>query len=383
MLAGFLALSYVNAQSRPSFSMAGLFDKGAPDHLVGKFTTIVDEQGNVLSMMARNASVGDELYTAEGQSYRVYKVQDDLAEARFLGTDPQIVAYNEFYSGQEVPVMKNMAEQNKGIIGIYHSHTDESYVPSDGTYSIPFKGGIYQVGKTMVDRLQGKVVQVDYDQTPHDPHDNNAYVRSRRTAVRLMQDNPVALFDIHRDGVPDPNYYRTDIEGKDLAKLRLVIGRENPRMSANMDFAKRMMAAANDIHPKVVKELFVGEGDYNQDLLPTALLIEAGTHTNSKEEAERGISMFTDAVPAVLGITLPAPATPPVPGAGGRPSGTAGGAWKALGWILGLTVIGGLGFLLINSGSWENAKEKLFSIGKEFGLRRVVRAPKDKRGKGK
>jgi len=358
--------------------MAGIFDKGTPDHLIGKFTTIVDEQGNTLSMMARVTLVGDELYTAEGRSYRVEKVQGDRAEARFLGTDPQIVAYNEFFARQEVPVTKNLAEQKKGVIGIYHSHTDESYVPSDGTYTIPFKGGIYQVGKTMVDRLQGKAVQVDYNQTAHDPHDNNAYVRSRRTAAQLMKDNPVALFDIHRDGVPDPSYYRTDIEGKDLAKLRLVIGRENPRMSANMDFAKRMMAAANNIHPTVVKEIFVGAGDYNQDLLPTALLIEAGTHTNSKEEAEQGISLFTDAVPTVLGIA-PGPAAPPVLGAGGKPSGTAGGAWKALGWILGLTVIGGVGFLLINSGSWGNTKKRLSSFGKEFtsffGPHRAVRKP--------
>lgn len=149
-------------------------------------------------------------------------------------------------------------------------------------------------------------------------------------------------------------------------------------MSANMDFAKRMMAAANNIHPKVVKEIFVGAGDYNQDLMPTALLIEAGTHTNSKEEAERGISMFTDAVPTVLGIapSAPAPAASPAPGA--RPS-TAGGVWRALGWILGLTVVGGFGFLLINSGSWENSKKRIFGFGKEFtsffGPRRAVRKP--------
>lgn len=381
VLAGVSLLFYMlaaNPHLSPALTTAGLFDKGSPDHLIGKFTTIVDEEGNTLSMMARVASVGDELYTSEGRSYRVDRIQGDRAQARFLGMDPQIVAYNEFYAGQEVPVVKNLAQQ-KSSIAIYHSHTDESYVPSDGTEAIPFKGGIYQVGKTMVDKLQGKGVQVNYDQTPHDPHDNNAYVRSRRTAANLMKTNPAAIFDVHRDGVPDPGYYRSDIEGQDVAKLRLVIGRENPRMSANMDFAKRMMAAANNAHAKVVKEIFVGKGDYNQDLTPTALLIEAGTHTNSKEEAERGMSLFTDAVPTVLGIasTAPGPAAPTAPGAGGRPAAAAGGAWKALGWILGLTVVGGLGFLLISSGSLGNAKKRLSGFGKEFtsffGPRRAAR----------
>ena len=38
-------------------------------------------------------------------------------------------------------------------------------------------------------------VRVDYDTTPHDPHDNNAYYRSRRTATNIMKNNPVALIE--------------------------------------------------------------------------------------------------------------------------------------------------------------------------------------------
>lgn len=364
-----------NAYVHPALTMAGFFNKESPDHLSGKYTTIVDEQGNTLSMMSRTTYVGDELYTSEGNSYRVYKVEGDRAEARFLGVDPQLVAYSELYARQEVPVSTNLAEQKKGSIAVYHSHTDESYVPSDGTEAIPFKGGIYQVGKAMVDRLQGKNLTVNYDQTAHDPHDNNAYVRSRRTAANLMKTNPAAIFDVHRDGVPDPGYYRSQIEGKDVAKVRLVVGRENPRMDANMDFAKRMMAAANDTHAKVVKEIFVGKGDYNQDLASTALLIEAGTHTNTKEEAERGMSLFTDAVPTVLGISGgPTGAAPTA-----KPPATTGGSWKAVGWILGITLVLGLGYLLITSGSTSNMKKNMSNFGREvtgmFSQRGAARKP--------
>jgi len=349
----------------PAFTTAGFFNKETPDHLIGRYTTIVDEEGSTISEMARIAASGDELYTSEGRHYRVERVQGDRAEAKFLGMDSQILAYNEYYANQSAVVVKNLAEKSKSTFAVYHSHTDESYVPSDGTDAIPFKGGIYQVGKTMADRLQGSGYQVDYDQTPHDPHDNNAYTRSRRTATSLMKKNPSAIFDVHRDGVPDPNYYRTTIDGKSVAKLRLVIGRENPRMSANMDFAKQMMASANNLHPKVVKEIFVGKGDYNQDLTPTALLIEAGTHTNTKEEAEMGMSMFSEAIPVVLGLSPTAPAAPGAP-VTNRPSGTTTGAWKALGWILGLTIVGGLAFLLISSGGLENAKKRLTGFGREF-----------------
>lgn len=194
----------VNRDTRflPVINTAGLFNNETPDHIAGTFTTILDEQGEMLSMMSRSIYVGDELYTAEGKGYRISKVMDDKAEAIFTGLDSQIVSYNDFFSAQEIPAVTNMA-QKKGNIAIYHSHTDESYVPTDGTETIPFKGGIYQVGKTMVDKLHGRGITVNYDQTAHDPHDNNAYVRSRRTAANLMKNKPIAIFDIHRDGVPD------------------------------------------------------------------------------------------------------------------------------------------------------------------------------------
>ncbi|MDD3652793.1 MAG: stage II sporulation protein P [Desulfotomaculaceae bacterium] len=364
LLAGVcLMYSQYNNSSLPAFTSSGIFNRETPDHLTDRYTSIMDEQGNIISMMARMTFSGDELYTAEGSHYRIDQVQGGNATAKFLGMDPQILAYNEFYAGQNVSVTKDLAEKKSSdTIAIYHSHTDESYVPSDGKESIPFKGGIYQVGKSMVDRLQKGGFQVNYDQTPHDPHDNNAYTRSRRTAVELMKTKAAVLFDVHRDGIPDANYYRAKIDGKNVARLRLVVGRENPRMSANMDFAKKMMASANNIHPKVVKEIFVGKGDYNQDLMSTALLIEAGTHTNTKEEAAAGIALLSEAIPAVLGVSPAAPAAPTTQ----KPAGTTSGSWKALGWILGLTIFGGLGFLLVSSGSLANAKQRLAGFGREF-----------------
>lgn len=371
LLAGASMLFYAgmvnNNFLRPALTTAGIFDRGeTPDHLVGRCTTIVDDQGNMISMMSRVCYAGDEIYTAEGHHYRIESVDGDKALVRFMGMDQQIVAYNDFYANQEAPVASNLAERRGTNVAVYHTHSAESYVPTDGRDSIPFKGGIYQVGKSMVNRLQGKGVNINYDETPHDPHDNNAYVRSRRTAANLMKDNPGAIIDVHRDGVQDPGFYRAKIAGQDVARLRLVVGRENPRMSANMDFARRTMAAANNLHPNIVKEIFVGRGDYNQDLMPTALLIEAGTHTNTREEAERGVAMFAEAIPNVLGIAAPGPAGPTAPGAGGRPGAAAGGAWRAVGWILGVIVVGGLAFLLISSGSWENTKKRLSGFGKEF-----------------
>ncbi|MCL5935123.1 MAG: stage II sporulation protein P, partial [Firmicutes bacterium] len=318
---------------------------------------IVDDKGSVISQACRGVAVGDEIINGKGDHYRVIKLDKNRAVVKSLGKDKDFVAWNEFFTDERLAMAA--ANRKGGTVGVYHTHTAESYVPTDGNESIPFKGGIYDVGQSMVQRLKERGgTRVIYDETPHDPHDNAAYQRSRRTATKLMQQNAIALIDIHRDGIPDPGYYRAKVSDNDVSKLRLVVGRQNPNMEANKDFARRMMAYANKIHPGIVKEIYMAKGNYNQDLMPTAILIEAGTYTNTKGQAERGVALFADAIPTVLGIQE----RPPGVGITQDP----GGGWRAVGWILGLTLLLGGGFLFISSGSLKGVAERISGFGKEF-----------------
>ncbi|MCL6609924.1 MAG: stage II sporulation protein P [Peptococcaceae bacterium] len=329
------------------------------DHQAGFLVSIMDDGGNVISKASRGVAAGDEIIQPDGKHYRVTKVGGNYARAVLVGTDQQYLAYCDYFSRMAVPVTA-VVRDGRNLVGIYHTHSDESYVPSDGSEAIPFKGGIYGVGQSLVSRLKSQNVNVAYDRTPHDPHDNNAYYRSRRTATRLLKNNPVAMLDVHRDGIPDAGYYRRNISNTPVAQLRLVVGRQNPNMKANLDFARKMMAYANKTHPNIVKEIFMANGSYNQDLMPTALLIEAGTHLNSKKEAENGVALFADAIPTVLGMTG-------APGGAAGTAGRAGGAWKALAWILGITILGGGAFLLISSGGLKQAGRRLSTfVGREF-----------------
>lgn len=359
----------------PAWNPASILSNEDSDHVAGKAVKIMDEKGAMVSQACRGVAVGDEIINADGQHFRVIKVDKDNAVAKNLGKDKAFLAWNEYFTDERLAMAA--AAPQKGSVGVYHTHSAEAYVPSDGKESIPFKGGIYDVGQAFVQRLENKSgSQVIYDKTPHDPHDNAAYQRSRRTAMNIMKQNPVAIIDVHRDGIPDPNYYKANVSGAEVSQLRLVVGRQNPNMQANLDFAKRMMAYSNKVHPNIVKEIFMAKGNYNQDLMPTALLIEAGTHTNSKERAERGVALFADAVPTVLGIEG-GPATggggagtTKTPG-GGLTDGAGGGAtnsggWKAVGWILGLTLLLGGGFLLISTGSLKGISKGVSGFGKEF-----------------
>ena len=77
------------------------------------------------------------------------------------------------------------------------------------------------------------------------------------------------------------------------------MGRSNPNFKANLDFALQVKAAADSLCP-ALRGIFIGRGNYNQDLYPTALLLEIGTHGNYLLSAERAATAMGDALIAVL-----------------------------------------------------------------------------------
>lgn len=166
---------------------------------------------------------------------------------------------------------------------MYVTHSDESYVPTDGTESINGQGGIYDVARQFRDELQMQGIDVILDESTHLPHDSGAYRRSRQTAERLLQKRPDAIIDIHRDGIPDKNEYACTIKGDPASQVRLLVGRSNQNSEVNREFAKQIKAVADKQYPGLIKDIFIGKGNYNQDLSPNAILFEFGTHTLSKD----------------------------------------------------------------------------------------------------
>ncbi|MDK2820248.1 MAG: stage sporulation protein [Clostridia bacterium] len=333
--------------NRQVFNLTELLQR---EHTQGDYSILVDEQGNVLDKMARSVYLHDEFIASDNRRYEVVRIEGNKAICHLLGLEKiSLIKVNS-------TVLKETAlpvQAGNKAVGIYYSHSDESYVPSDGNESIPGNGGVYDVGTAFANSLEKEGYAVINDTTPHEPHDDGSYRRSRRTAISLLKKGVAAIFDVHRDGVPDPNFYRRNINGQTVATLRFVVGRQNQNMSANLDFAKRLKAAADAKYPGLVRGIFLGQGSYNQDLSPRAVLIEAGTHTNSKENAIKGINLLADVVPAVLGT----------PGAGGtvRTQSTAAD-WKGVFLVILAFIVGGAAYLVISAGSWENALSRVRQI---------------------
>lgn len=332
-----------------------------------EWSTVYDEgTGKAIWYTGWLVEPGDEFITEDNKRYEIIRSEGNNAWARFK-ENVNITAYlspqNTFWAQliSKLPGYMPVQQQPRKMV-IYHSHSDESYIPSDGTESkATGDGGIYRVGQSMAQTLQTQGVEVTQSQANHNPHDDNAYARSRRTVMNLIsQVKPDAVFDIHRDAAPS-EAYAANVGGQDVTKLQLVVGKYNPQMKANEDFALKLKAQSDQQYPGLVKGIFYAKGgDYNQDLSPRSLLLEVGAHTNNREAAERGAAMFANVVPATVygggdgGGGAAAPAGQTVNNAQG-----ASGSAKALGWIVGIAAVAGIGFLLISAGSMKDAGSKL------------------------
>lgn len=315
----------------------------------GEFYTIVSEDGRTIDKTSRVVETGDEFYDENDRHFRVTRVSGHTAYAVEVKEEEAASVTGDYL----------VAQGARPRIAIYTTHSDESYLPSDGSESVPANGGVIKVASVMAQKLETMGLEVDHDKRPHDPHDDDAYRRSRRTVFQLARLGPSVLIDVHRDGVPDADFYKDHIAGQPVTKIRLVVGRQNQNRQANLDFARRVKEVVNQDYPGLIRGIFLAQGNYNQDLSPRSLLVEIGTYTNSRDDAQRAASLFASSLPKVLGIRTPPSGLGPGPTGPVPQVPSTGGDWSALGWFLVLGLVAGGIYLVVSSGSIEGAVQRL------------------------
>lgn len=266
----------------------------------GEFYTIRDEKGQTIFQTGLAIRVDDRFIAENNVEYIIVKVNGMNAAASIVQkkslqekNDAAVPAFINPFVVQPVQAKSNH-------VVIYHTHNDESYGPTSGTTSKPGNGDIYQVGDALTETLQNAEVSVNHSRAAHGPHDVNAYSRSRRTLTQLLKEQPDAAYDIHSDSAPASAYYTT-INGVDSSRIMMVVGRSNPNMQTNLAYAKRIKARADKLYPGLVRGIFMGRGDYNQDLYPTAMLFEIGSDTVSLDLAENAARCLGDVLIRELG----------------------------------------------------------------------------------
>ncbi|MBQ6991602.1 MAG: stage II sporulation protein P [Clostridia bacterium] len=190
---------------------------------------------------------------------------------------------------------------NKKNILIFHTHTCESYTPSDN-YNYEMTGNyrttdlnysVARVGTELKKSLDAKGFMVTHNTTYHDyPSYSGSYSRSLETVSNILQNNPAQIvFDIHRDAVGSLEDYgpTVKIDGQYVAQLMFVIGTdagglEHPNWRQNLKFAIKIQETANEMYPGLFRPISLTNSRYNQHTAPGASIIEVGATGNTLEQ---------------------------------------------------------------------------------------------------
>ena len=338
---------------------AALFCFGIPAaHAEERQWDLLDEQGNLLTTLGIAPQTGDLYISGANQQYEVIQTGEGQARARYCGAF-QLPDVSWLDADTALPVS---ALGSRRLLALYCTHSDESYEPSDGVYSNDKRGSIYEVAHALADALEEQGAEAEVSDVLHHPHDAGAYRRSRQTAVQLLKNGPDAIFDVHRDGIKNPDEYAVTIGTRKASKVRMLVGRGNQNAQSNKDFAAMVKAVGDKVYPGLIKDIYLGKGAYNQDLYPRALLFECGTYTLDKERVLTSMPMLADTVyRAIYGGIVGAAGASDVKARSAAPikngateqaaASNNGGAGTGVAWVVGVLVVGVLIFGLAASGS--------------------------------
>ena len=310
--------------------------------------SLLDADGRIITTRAGRIYEGDEYIAPDDTLYRVAFVDDEKCTATAEKIGPAIIDQAAFAA------FSARAEKDK-LICMYSTHSDESYVPGDGASSLWKNAGIYDVGNALKEQLEKKGITVEYSEKSFLPHDAAAYKRSRSTVEEFVKKAPDAIIDIHRDGV-DADEYETEVKGEETSMVRLFVGRSNQNAAENKAFAQRLKAAADEAYPGLIKDIFIGKGNYNQELYPQAILLEFGTYEIEKDKAISATEYMADVIDEVLFGPGAAAST------GEKNSNAATGIF----WAVGIAVLAAVVYALASSGTLGGAWGKLKSSAGEM-----------------
>ena len=193
-------------------------------------------------------------------------------------------------------------EVNKNKVAIYHTHTCESYTPTEqyqytasGNFrTIDLNYSVSRVGDELEKWLSTYGCTVIHDRTYHDyPAYNGSYSRSLVTAQNVLSTNQDAdiVIDLHRDAIADETYGpRVKIGDEYVSQLMFVIGTDGANSAhtnwlQNLKFAIKVQQKANELYPGLFKPIILRNSEYNQHVAKAACIIEVGSTGNTLEES--------------------------------------------------------------------------------------------------
>lgn len=204
---------------------------------------------------------------------------------------------------------------DKSNVVIFHTHTSESYTPSEaypyvasGNFrTLDMNANVVGVGNELASRLVQKGVNVVHDATFHDyPEYNGAYTRSLQTVQNVLAGTPADLvIDLHRDAIADSSYGPSVMIGEEkVAQLMFVMGSSegglsHPNWVNNLKIAVKIQEKANEMYPGLFKPILLSKYRYNEHAAKGSCIIEVGATGNTMEECLASMKYLAEVINAV------------------------------------------------------------------------------------
>ncbi|MHB8158548.1 MAG: stage II sporulation protein P, partial [Desulfocucumaceae bacterium] len=143
------------------------------------------------------------------------------------------------------------------LVGIYHTHTGETYTLTDGVERLDGqKGGVVEAGRAVKETLErGYGIRAAHYDRVNDAIYSTSYTESEKLARQLLEENQEVqiVLDIHRDAGKTRNDSIVKINGEDLAPILFVVGSDArapfPTWRNNHSFAVRLSERINREYP--------------------------------------------------------------------------------------------------------------------------------------
>jgi len=272
----------------------------AQESLTPAYYTIYDagDKKTVVLLKGEGVEVGDNYISSDNKLYEIVEVDNEkkVGYAKFIKNET-MPKYNVKPKHAKTQIASAKTQKS---VGIYHTHNDESYLDVDGVDSVYGKGGIHDIGAKLKSSFSSLGINAVHDETLHLPHNSGAYTRSQVTASRLLNENNLqAIFDVHRDSTPRSEYITT-VNGTPMTKIRMVVGAANANFDESKAFAYAIKGYADEVYPNFIKDIYIGKGNYNQQLTPRAMLFEFGCEKIEKEYAKNSAPVLAKVIDVVL-----------------------------------------------------------------------------------
>lgn len=214
-------------------------------------------------------------------------------------------------------LVPDVSLENKKDIVIFHTHTCESYTPTDnfnyemtGNYrTTDLNYSVARVGTELRGLLEHRGYNVIHNTILHDyPAYSGSYGRSLDTVSNILKDNSAQmLIDLHRDAVGNGSEYGPTVKINDevVAQLMIVIGTdagglEHPNWRENLKFAIKLQAKANEMYPGLFRPINLSTARYNQNLSKGAMIIEVGATGNTMEQSLGSMKYLASVIDEVM-----------------------------------------------------------------------------------